>query len=142
MGAAVSKEFVAGFWVGEGHASINKSGTGYVERIGFTNCDDTILKKVQKVVGGILRVKQPKNEKWRTGYSLNLSAKESRDFARDYRQYVVGEKAEKLELLYQCSLLDGGKHKQTFYHQLIELNKRGPKFRPVQLELDLGGCCA
>ena len=92
-----SLQYFAGFFDGEGHVSIGKSGS---VKCGLTQNNPTILHVVQNEYGGNVRSKGNTNgHNW-----LLASAGDVIDFLEDIRPYLV-VKAEEVDVAIECAKL-------------------------------------
>ncbi len=92
-----SLQYWAGFFDGEGHVSIGKSGS---VKCGLTQNNPTILHAVQVEYGGKVRSKGATNgHNW-----LLATASDVLDFLEDIRPYQV-VKAEEVDIARECAKL-------------------------------------
>lgn len=100
---AISKEYIAGFFDGEGNISISPhrvseehKGPYLVLIINITQVDRTPLEHIAALYGGNIRIHRPANTNWSVVHRWNITARSALKFLEDIVPYLIVKREEAL----------------------------------------------
>ncbi len=119
----LSKEYIAGFFDGEGHLGITISGKNKqcTLRLTFTNTNRSVLQMIQLHYGGVIHTNkyQPSyRSDWKPAYSLKLSPNEIKVLLNDIKDLVI-VKLPQLKLAFE--FLEFMKSPNRFEHTIRKI---------------------